>query len=1278
MAFSRPLSALVLVFGLVLLANAQPANNCAYQFKNPDPYFYLPSILSGDVTLNSGNPIVLAGGKALNAGQGCNGQQTEYWNGTAWTSKWKDLFGNNQNSISNFYATNQDKLVIRTLQVSQSTLEDYLEGNHVRTWITCNNGLYGCVQYGVQRKRVTDLQLSPNTVNEGQPAGTVVGTFIPTGPVNEAYTYSFWDGVFTGRDNNKFSISGNVLKTRTVLEDRTYSINVLVTVPSRGLTFTKILTVTGLPNRCAGVVCAALDQCHVAGVCDPTTGTCSNPLAADGQTCDDGNACTQSDSCQAGSCLGSNPVTCTAADECHIPGTCDTATGECSVVNAADGTECHDDNACTQTDTCQSGVCVGSNGVVCPAADQCHEVGECDVTSGECVYAPLEDGTGCDDQNPCSLADSCQAGACVGASQVECPASTNPCHSENVCSPDSGECETTLLAQGTPCSDGDACTSGDQCNAAGTCVGSPRSAPYPSHICASNIQDAICNVTLKSAYSSVRFGIHANAYYQQPFPRDPIIQELFSSRATEYFTPASNTKLFTAAATLARYDENEVFETLVKGDLPVPPQQESWTQLTPTGTGPTGRLYAKGVYTNNRFYIWAGQAADSGRPVAVAYYTPATNAWTVQAVGANAPAGRLGHAQVLSQDGTKFYIFSGSAAAGRLNDIAEYTIATNSWTTFDTTGQVKPDVRSLPCGVSINNGTKLLFFGGSQGTAKFFNDLWTFDLATRQWSQIAASGPIPVGRSGSSCVMDGNTMIVFGGHISGTTKVNEILKFDTVSNTWLVNPTPAGTLPTVRTTHAAVLTSDRVMIVFGGTSGTNLNSIAKYDVESNTWLTTAPTGSAPSVRDSPVGVYVPATNQVLIWGGQGTSYFTDMYSYQYVPTVTAAPVTSQLCVVASGDPTLTLTQIRSIASNLAAAGVSRVENLVIDGSVYSGEYEPSPFWDLDLLPTTNAPAPGPFVVDRNAVSFTISAASAAGQPAVISWPNSVDVGTVSIINEIETVASGSTVISLSYPNTSEGILLTGRIAVGAASVTRSSVSVYPSVPRFAALMKNVLNQAGIAVDAVEQTVCPSDLPTVYTIKSPNMKTLVQQMLSNSDNLYAEALLRRLGVDDVVNRAALAGGDSFAVDTVASGVSEVNRLLSTAYNGVDVADWHQIDGSGLASNNQVSPVAVVSLLQSVWRSSNGTTLREGLPVAGVSGTLSTRFPVGDPANGVLYAKTGTLDGASALSGYIKPCADIPIHFSILANAKPGYNPSTNTLRAGIDEIANIFASWDSKC
>src|SRR5207245_2360099 len=162
-------------------------------------------------------------------------------------------------------------------------------------------------------------------------------------------------------------------------------------------------------------LCPPLDQCHVAGVCNTGTGVCSNPNAADGTACSDGNACTQTDTCQSGTCTGSNPVVCTALDQCHVAGVCGTGTGVCSNPNAADGTACSDGNACTQTDTCQSGTCTGSNPVVCTALDQSPVAGVSLTRPGALPNPNAADGTACSDGNACTQTDTCQSGTCTGS-----------------------------------------------------------------------------------------------------------------------------------------------------------------------------------------------------------------------------------------------------------------------------------------------------------------------------------------------------------------------------------------------------------------------------------------------------------------------------------------------------------------------------------------------------------------------------------------------------------------------------------------------------------------------------------------------------------------------------------------------------------------------------------------------------------------------------------------------------------------------------------------------
>ncbi len=106
---------------------------------------------------------------------------------------------------------------------------------------------------------------------------------------------------------------------------------------------------------CCATACAGgsgdCQACSIAagaaadGICGPSSGN----------TCNDANACTQSDTCQAGSCVGNSPVVCTASDQCHLAGTCSTSTGACSNPAKPDGTAC-------SGGTCQGGACQPSGG----------------------------------------------------------------------------------------------------------------------------------------------------------------------------------------------------------------------------------------------------------------------------------------------------------------------------------------------------------------------------------------------------------------------------------------------------------------------------------------------------------------------------------------------------------------------------------------------------------------------------------------------------------------------------------------------------------------------------------------------------------------------------------------------------------------------------------------------------------------------------------------------------------------------------------------------------
>jgi len=112
-------------------------------------------------------------------------------------------------------------------------------------------------------------------------------------------------------------------------------------------------------GACCDTACSGTNDCQACSVAAGAAadGTCG-PVA-DSTGCDDGDTCTQTDTCQSGTCTGSNSVTCTPQDDCHDVGTCDTTTGVCSNPAKADGTTC-------SSGTCQAGSCQpsGTGGAV--------------------------------------------------------------------------------------------------------------------------------------------------------------------------------------------------------------------------------------------------------------------------------------------------------------------------------------------------------------------------------------------------------------------------------------------------------------------------------------------------------------------------------------------------------------------------------------------------------------------------------------------------------------------------------------------------------------------------------------------------------------------------------------------------------------------------------------------------------------------------------------------------------------------------------------------------
>jgi D-alanyl-D-alanine carboxypeptidase/D-alanyl-D-alanine-endopeptidase (penicillin-binding protein 4) len=173
--------------------------------------------------------------------------------------------------------------------------------------------------------------------------------------------------------------------------------------------------------------------------------------------------------------------------------------------------------------------------------------------------------------------------------------------------------------------------------------------------------------------------------------------------------------------------------------------------------------------------------------------------------------------------------------------------------------------------------------------------------------------------------------------------------------------------------------------------------------------------------------------------------------------------------------------------------------------------------------------------------------------------------------------------------------------------------------------------------------------------SPPMREVVALINKPSDNLLTEITLKSLGKE--------VRGEG----TTAAGVQVLREFLQSA--GLEMGAVHIVDGSGLSRINGVSPENFVRLLEYMHRSPHAEAFRDSLPVYGVDGTLRNRLR-GTPVQGNGYAKTGSLNRVSSLSGYLRTKSGRWLAFSIIMNA---YNAAGSDARALQDRLVQIL--WE---
>ncbi|MBE9000511.1 D-alanyl-D-alanine carboxypeptidase/D-alanyl-D-alanine-endopeptidase [Nostoc sp. LEGE 12447] len=361
-----------------------------------------------------------------------------------------------------------------------------------------------------------------------------------------------------------------------------------------------------------------------------------------------------------------------------------------------------------------------------------------------------------------------------------------------------------------------------------------------------------------------------------------------------------------------------------------------------------------------------------------------------------------------------------------------------------------------------------------------------------------------------------------------------------------------------------------------------------------------------------------------------------------------------LRVVGRGDPSLSDTQLQTLAQQLKQKGITQIQRLIADDSYIQGDIV-NPTWQWEDVQSDYGAPVNSFILNQNIFSLKL-VPQAVGKSLQVVWTDVGEAKQWRTINQSVTVAQNQP----SYINVTRE--LSGTVLRIQGQLTTNSEPSLIDLPvvdpnyyflrRFRTALateKITLGQTLVVNGGINQE-------EIAFVESPPLSELLMETLQNSNNLYAEALLRALA------------GEKPRVKTKTSvdiGLEAVKASLTQL--GVEPANYILVDGSGLSRRNLATPEAFVQTLRGMARTPAGYVYRASLPVAGKIGTLKGRFQ-NTSAEGIVQAKTGTLTGVVSLSGYINALKYEPLVFSIIVNQSE--QPAT-ILRQAIDEIVVLL-------
>ncbi|MDN3028680.1 D-alanyl-D-alanine carboxypeptidase/D-alanyl-D-alanine-endopeptidase [Streptomyces sp. S.PB5] len=374
----------------------------------------------------------------------------------------------------------------------------------------------------------------------------------------------------------------------------------------------------------------------------------------------------------------------------------------------------------------------------------------------------------------------------------------------------------------------------------------------------------------------------------------------------------------------------------------------------------------------------------------------------------------------------------------------------------------------------------------------------------------------------------------------------------------------------------------------------------------------------------------------------------------------------------TGDPTLLAADYDELAAQVAASGVTRVEGrLIADdtrfdtqrlGSDWANDDEPyyyaAQISALSVAPDTD--------YDTGTVIVTVAPGAAAGDKPVVTVTPDTDYVDIDV-RATTVAAGGANALSVEREHGTNRIVVSGTTPVGGAG-TKQWATVWEPTGYAAAVFRDALADHGVKVTGPtrpgRQT--PATAKRLATHDSMPLKDLLVPFMKLSNNMHAEILTKAMGYE--VSKQG----------TWSAGLAAITGYLKGV--GVDVTKVRQVDGSGLSRRDNFPAVQFVKLLLAVRAEPWYADWERSLPVACdpdrfVGGTLRSRM-CGTPAALNARAKTGSLTGASGLSGYVTGADGRELVFSIVLNnylassVKPLEDAIVVTLAKSTEEAATL--------